>query len=509
MKRKLNWKHWLAGTSLLAGISALVSYLYIDHELTRMYGGLTTIAEHVISADKHELVAITNVNVLAPTSDYFSPSQTVIIRDGIITSVSSGDNIPVDANLIDATGMFLVPGYTESHAHLWQSENDLLLFLANGITQVREMNGSKQSLRWKEEIEAGRLGPDLYVVAPQLATFGMLEGLFVGWTQNKIMITSGNDADRTIKSLKSDGYDAVKASSFLDVENFLAVNVAAHKHNMPLVGHIPNAIGQSELWASTQEELAHIEELVKMLDAEFGDYTPDTTEAFLDYIRLQSDAVAERLLENEIVVTTTLTLSDSFWKQKKNLGAELDRVELEYVNPGISEGTAMTSRALAWLGDRHMYRWPEDITEENKERSLTYWKAYAEAHHIILDALIRADVNILVGTDTNVPTMVPGFSLHDEMVALYQAGMSTADVLASATRIPGDWMGMNTGQISPGYKANLVLLKENPLNDIGATDTIETVFVKGSVLSRADLDEALRAVKAANDKSRSISLPNH
>ena len=250
MKRILNWRRWVAGVAFMAGAAALGTYLYIDNELTRMYGGLTKVAEHNIGHYEHDLIAISNVNVLAPASDRFVASQTVIIRDGIIASVSDGTTIPTDAQVIDATGMFLVPGYTESHAHLWKSENDLLLYLANGVTQVREMNGSEQSLLWKDEIEGGRLGPDLFVVAPQLATFGLLEGLFVGWTQNKIMVTSEQDAIRTVGALKAAGYDAIKASSFLDLDNYLSVNVATQKHAMPLIGHIPDAIELDELWAS-------------------------------------------------------------------------------------------------------------------------------------------------------------------------------------------------------------------------------------------------------------------
>jgi len=506
MKQILNWRWWLVTAALMIGVATLVTYLYMDRELTRMYGGLTEPAEYNVSDDSPDLVAITNASVLAPTSDSFANAQTVIIRNGVISSVSDGNDIPTGAEIIDAKGMFLVPGYTESHAHLWQSENDLLLYLANGVTQVREMNGSKQSLLWKKEIESGRLGPDLFVVAPQFATFGLLEGMFVGWTQNKIMITSNQDADTTVGDLKAAGYDAIKASSFLDLENYLAVNNAAQKYAIPLIGHIPNAIGFEELWSSSQEEIAHIEELIKVLDSEFGGYTPDTADTFLEYVRTQSAAVAEKLSKNEIAITTTLTLSDSFWMQKENLAKSLNAVELQYVNPGISEGTAMTSQALAWLGDRHMYRWPDDITEERKERSLIYWKTYAEAHHIMLDALIQRGVVILAGTDANVPTMVPGFALHDEMIVLNQAGMNTAEVLASSTRAPGEWMGMNTGEITAGFKANLVLLRENPLEDIGATDTIETVFVKGNVLSRSDLDEMLRAVEDANNRSRSELL---
>jgi len=506
MKRFLNWKWWAVGLPITICLMALITYLYMDRELVRMYGGLTDIAEFNIPEDEFGITAIKNVNVLAPTGDRFVESQTVLIREGIIELIAEDTNLPNDITLIDGTGMFLVPGYTESHVHLWESENDLLLYLANGVTQIREMNGIKKHLRWKKEIEAGRLGPDMFVVAPQLATFGFIEGLFVSWTQNKTIVQSDQDVERAVESLKAMGYDAIKASSFLDPDGYTAISTATRANSIPLIGHIPNAVGFQELWESNQVEIAHIEELVKTADIDFGGYTPETANAYLEFMRSKSDGIAERLYEKGIAVTSTLTLSDSFWRQKEDLEKALNQVELRYVNPGVTEGTVITSRALAWLGDRHMYRWPADYPEGQKKRSLIYWQTYAQAHHIILDALIRRKVTIMAGTDANVPVMVPGFSLHDEMLALNQAGMSAAEVLASSTRIPGEWMGMNTGEISTGFKANLVLLRENPLNDIGATDTIETVIVNGRILTRKDLDELLRAVKQANDNSRSVRL---
>lgn len=494
---------WVASSIVLLSIvTGLSIYFFIDHELGLMYGEFTDRAEIDLENTTSNAYALTNVNVLNKTADQFIKSQTVVVRNGIIESISK-NSLPIsDIKIIDGKGLFLVPGYTESHAHLWESENDLLLFLANGVTQIREMNGLKKHLRWKKEINAGRPGPDMFVVAPQLATFGFFEGLFVGWTQNKKIVRSSRDIDRAVASLKSMGYDAIKASSFLDSSGYDAVSAATSKYKIPLIGHIPNSVGLAELWQSNQEEIAHIEELVKSIDTDFGGFTPDTAGEFLEYVRDVSNGVAARLHKKGIAVTTTLTLIDSFWKQKKDLPKALSNVQLAYVNPGLTEGTKMTSRGLGWLSDVNLYRWPEDISEERKEQSLIYWQTYSKAQYIILDALINNDVKLMAGTDTNVPIMVPGFSLHNELMTLQQAGMSPAAALASTTIIPGEWMNINTGQITPGFKANLVLLRENPLENIDATDSIEMVFSNRYILSRKNLDSILLAVKFANDNSR-------
>jgi len=205
--------------------------------------------------------------------------------------------------------------------------------------------------------------------------------------------------------------------------------------------------------------------------------------------------------------TTTLELIDSFQRQKSDLQTELGAAKLVYENPGIAEGTVITSRGMGWLPDVNIYRWPDQWNDDRKARSRLYWQTYAEAQHILFEAFMARGVAIMTGTDANVPVRVPGFSLHEEMAALQAAGMSPAQILASATSVPGDFMGTSTGQVRPGQKANLVLLRENPLEDIGATDAIEMVIIGGSVFNRKDLDQMLDTVKAANDASRTVPIP--
>lgn len=446
------------------------------------------------------------MNVLTPSADGFLAGQTVLIEEGKILSVDTNvqlaDNIPV----IDGGGNFLLPGYTDSHVHLWESENDLLLYLANGVTQIREMNSLPVSLDWKKEIAEGRPGPDIFTVAPQFGTFGFMEGLFVGWTQHKTTVRSEKQIKKAVKFYAEKGYDAVKASSYLDREGYKALSAATIENNIPLVGHIPIAADFEDLWSSNQTEIAHVEELVKELDNEFGGYGYETADDFLEHVRNRSRAVADRLKQKNIAVASTLAVIDSFPHQKSDLNSVLNTSALRYENPGISEGTVITSRGMGWLGDVNIYRWPSEWNEERRRKSLVYWNTYAQAQHIVFEALLEKDIPIMAATDANVPVMVPGFSLHQEMEVLNKAGMSPTQVLASATVVPGEFMNTKTGMVRPGYKANLVLLTENPLEDIRATESIEMVFSNGRIYSREALDKMLQAVIDANDRSRKVQL---
>ncbi len=500
-----NLKRWAAGLTSLTIMSAFSFYFYTDHHLTAMYGGHTKLAETPVIAERPDVLAITNVNVLAATSDSFRENQTVLIRDGHIETVSSEAVLADDIETVDGDGMYLVPGYTDSHAHLWESENDLLLFIANGVTQIREMNGSEENIHWKNQIEAGRIGPDIFVVSPQVANFGKMTGWFAAWTQRKRNATSPDALKDLVKSLEKEGYDAIKASSFLDSKDYLALNEAMKETSLPLVGHIPYFATLDDFWMVDQTEVAHIEEFVKPLRTEFG-YTSKNAHGFLDFVRERSDKIAERLKNKNIHVTSTLALIDSLPEQVTDLDSLLSASQLQYVNPGISEGTSLADRALGWLPDVNRYRFQDEWDNDRRKQEVEYFKNYSAALHIMFEAMLKKGVPILVGTDTNVSVMVPGFSIHEEMQTLNDAGMTPAQVLAAATSVPAQWMGWKTGQISPGFKANLVLLRENPLLDIAATDSIEMVIVNGNPFSRSRLDEMLQSVEIANDKSRKTSI---
>jgi imidazolonepropionase-like amidohydrolase len=102
--------------------------------------------------------------------------------------------------------------------------------------------------------------------------------------------------------------------------------------------------------------------------------------------------------------------------------------------------------------------------------------------------------------------MIAGFSLHDELETLNKIGLTNAQVLHAATLAPSKWMGSNSGKIEPGYRADLVLLKKNPLEDISYTRSINAVIANGKYLNRTQLDHILESVKDANNTSRKVNI---
>ncbi|MEL6251010.1 MAG: amidohydrolase family protein [Bacteroidota bacterium] len=482
--------------------------LYLAQQNTiKIYGGKTELVNYNDFRQEQKSFCIENVFLLSEDGESFIPKQKICIDKGTIVSTDSSFQAPSEWQAIDGSGKYLIPGLIDSHIHLFKSQNDLLLYLANGITEIREMIGEEDHLKWRNEIQAGRPGPDMFIASPRLGSFGWLEGWFMEVTQGYNNIRDAKEAEEYVNRYAELGYDAVKIYSFLNKEAYEAVNKFAVEKGLKVVGHIPFDLDLEDIWTSNQTEIAHVEELMNAFRREYGRFeSQEEADDFLAFVNRRAKEVSPMLKENKISVTTTIWLTQSFVRQKFELDKVLKEVELEYENPGISEWDERIPGGLGWLPHINRYKMQEGLNEEERAAQKIWWYTYGYACQVILKSLHEEGVSIIAGTDANLPPTVPGFSLHDELKAMQEAGMSTAAVLKSATAIAAQWLGSNTGVLSEGYKANLLLLDNNPLLDITHTKSINTLIINGKVYERAKLDQILEAVKAANDKSRARDI---
>ena len=504
MKLKKYFKYLL----ILLIIAMTVLVILMNRDLSRMYGGLTERIDLKEFSPKAARIVVSNVNILSPEGDSFIPNKTVTVEDGLIVSIDSSRDYSVTDGVIDAGGKFLIPGLVDAHVHLFESPNDLLLYVANGVTHVRELIGEEDHLEWRAEVKDGGVGPDMFLASPRIGSFGAIEGKFMEWSQGYVNLTTGLEAEKAVKEFHQQGYDAVKIYSQINKETYEAVAKTARDLGMKVVGHVPWELELSDLYGR-QNGIGHLEEIMNAFNREFGDYSYDTNEEFLDYVEMRSHEVAADLIEHDIAVTTTLWLVESFVRQKVELDKVLSEIALEYENPGISEWSATAPRGIGWLPEVNRYKWPDDWDEDRKRDSKKYWETYAKACAVIVKILSDKGVTIMAGTDANLPPTVPGFSLHHEFGSLEKAGMTSSQILRSATSIPAKWLDNNAGVISVGKKANLVLLNKSPLVDINNTKEIDSVIMSGRHYDRALLDRMLAAVKAANDNSRRKDISHY
>ncbi|MBW3550361.1 MAG: amidohydrolase family protein [Proteobacteria bacterium] len=496
-------KKWTLLSLLLVLALCATSIVWVDHQLRRFAGADTAVVDHAGFDAISGPTAITDVHVLSADGNTMIGGHTVLFDQGGVVAVGERLELPEGVNLVDGNGRYLIPGLVDAHVHLKQSPNDLLIYVANGVTGIREMSGNADHLVWRDEIEAGRLGPQVFVGSEKLESREWFAGHFQRWTRNRINVRRPEHAEAVVRSLAGDGYDAVKLGSILDEETYREIDRAASASGIALIGHFPVSVPLDALWTSGQSELSHIEEIAKALNAEFGFFTNANADEYLQFVARRSNEVAAKLAEHDIAVVSSLWLIESIARQKVAPADLVEEIELRYANPGLVEGTPLSK---GWLPGNNAYEIGLEASPAEREAAAAYWMTFAEAHRILLRAMRDKGVHVMAGTDANTAGAVPGFSLHDELKSLTEAGLSPAQSLRSATATPAERMNQEAGRIAPGYRADMVLLRANPLEDIANTRAIEGVIVDGRFLDRAQLDSILTTVEEANQTSRSIAL---
>ena len=490
-------------------ILTAVALVWYNGAIKNIYGASTEKADHTAFARPMELTAVTNANVLSPDGQTMLPNRTVIVDDGKIISVSTQGDVPANARVIDGQGKYLVPGLVDSHMHLHRSPNDLLLYVANGVTHIRDLGGFADSLKLREEIEQGRIGPRMFVASPPINTKEFIEGTIFEFLTFHKTVRNVEQAEEKIREFVDQGYDAIK-TYHLDMPSYRAVNKLAAELGIPTVGHFPLSLELSELKITQQREIAHLEEIVSVLIREFGSIYDKGSDEFFKHVKSRSDEIIDDILAKDITINSVLLYMENIHDQFSDIESKLKTVPLEYVNPALVEGTDLIpGYEIGWLPGSNQFEAKVEPSDEEYVKIDTYWRAREKAHHILLKAMIKRDVKIVAGSDSGGFLVVPGFALHKELQSLNQGGMSTAQTLATATKNPAALMKSDAGSIEAGKRADLLLLNSNPLVDIKNTQAINTVILNGRIFNRKSLDAMLEAVKDANERSRKINIDTY
>lgn len=497
------WLRRILYSVIVLSAILMVVFLWADHELNKVLGKSTEVINISSIVKPSKVIQIKNANVLSEDCTHFIKNQDVLIQDGIIVSLSKNQPLHNAATIIDGTNKYLIPGLVDSHVHLKESKNDLFLYLVNGVTYVREMAGQPVNLEWRKSIQKNSIGPGMFIASPPIFSENGLTGYYYSWTRHSINYSNKKDAQKAIKKIKEQGYDAIKMYGFVNPEMFKTTVEIARENHIPVIGHIP-LVNLDTFYQSGQNEVAHIEELtVKTID-DFGKSISKNPEKYLNFLKAHSPEIAKKLKKNNISVTSTVWLCEGFLSQKFDLKSKLKTIELKYVNPKIIEGTPLYK--LGWLPGKNGYEYTGKDEPDAKEASKIFWNTYAKAIHIMTKALVDQKVTIMAGTDANVATVVPGFSLHNELESLSKSGITNSQAIYSATVAPGNWMKSNTGKIKKGYQSDLVLLTKDPLENIKNTKTIEYVFSDQYLIDKIQIKTILKAIEEANNKNRDISI---
>ncbi len=453
---------------------------------------LLTLAAFCQAQTSHTL-HIDDVTIIDVTGGPPQTHRCVIVHGNRITAIVGPEDRDkahrIDAIWIDGKGKFLIPGLWDMHVHMvfgdWfprGKEISLPLFVANGITGVRDMGGELDVLQqWRNEISTGKLiGPRMVISGP------MLDGPQPRFPSS-IAIRTPEDGRRAVDSLKARGADFIKLQSLIPREAVFAIADEAKKQGITFVGHVPDAVRASEASNAGQKSFEHligIFEGSSPLEGEFIKGGKTEGKFLSTYDAKRAATLFALLAKNHTWQCPTLV-----WERGGNLIDQSDFAHdprAKYVPASWKDGT--------WK------RFTGEIIHDFNTDDLATRQRFVEKELEVVKAMHSAGVPFLAGTDTPPGVYVfPGSSLHEELQRFVAAGLSPLEALQTATLNPAIFLGMENklGTIEPEKYADLLLLDANPLDDIRNTQKIAAVIVNGRYLPRTELDKMLQSVEEA------------
>jgi imidazolonepropionase-like amidohydrolase len=448
-----------------------------------------------------ETLALVGVSVVDVETGQVHPNQTVLIAGRQIAAVASDGTIdlPPATKVVEGKGKFLIPGLWDTHVHLTPfGEAVLPLFVAYGVTAVRDAGSTGLIFGWRRQVAAGeRLGPRIWTSGRMLA---QARGADPGpeWER----LDSSAAARPVLVRRRSEGADFLKIQdSFMDSVLWSAIAAEAATQRLSVMGHAPVDLPLAVAIRQGLRSIEHTIGLPLALSASEQQLRKRVMSARSDSARWAT------LYEADVEALNTLDSS------KLASIATFMRERGVALSPNLTDSRAMATAASGrWNDDprlamippavRELWRGMAAASTPGNTRNLQ--QLYQRIPAIVL-ALHRAGVTILAGTDAWAIYDFPGSDLHNELWHLVEAGLTPLEALRTATLAPARFLKVadSLGSIRPGKLADLVLLDGNPLVDIRNTGRIAGVVANGRYLDRPALDLLLaEAQRAASGPSQ-------
>ena len=420
--------------------------------------------------------AIVGVDVIPMDTERVLEDQIVVVENGVIQSIgdTAATTLPDDIRQIDGTGRFLLPGLADLHVHI-RNEDELVNYLAWGVTTVMHLGGSGQSgmqlLEYRNEIRTGnRPGPNIYT------TNRILDG-DPAIATGAHSVNSEAGARNIVRKLKADGFDFVKIYNNVSQPVFNAIVAEADAQGLPVFGHIPRNFDPLAALTSGQDAVAHSEEFFftyfdgpRSTENMPRDYEPDLEKV---------PGLINILKTNNVAVMPDLCFTFGNLLMWDSLDHVWGDPEFPYLHP-------MT--ASMWkAGNINRRSEIENFVLRGQ------WK-YNLLQRLTL-SFQHAGILQVIGTDASLPGLFPGKAAHRELTELIKAGLSNFEALSVGTRNAGAFVRRyiddeaRFGQVLPGYRADLILLDQNPLEDVRNTRQIVGVAVNGRYLGISEIEK--------------------
>jgi imidazolonepropionase-like amidohydrolase len=480
---------------------------FLAHSLiTPLTAVILLIPAMSLNAGTDELV-IKGGSVIDTRTGKALENQTVVIEGDRITRVAPAEKVtvPADARVIDARGRWIVPGLIDMHVHR-AGQPDLVplaLYVANGVTSIRDMGGNLTLLRLaRNEIESGkRLGPRLFFLGP------LLDGDPPLAPPIAVIVDSPARAISTVNFLVDQGVDAIKIYNGISAPVLEAIVRTARFRSVPVVGHVPRALTVSRAVEIGMQGLEH--SIIRAADLEAwgvlkredinrinASKSVTVREAMVwRHIDLKSPEIA-KLIAQLAAAKTVLdpTLSTDEYDSLFLFPAQASHPNNRFLRQSIVDEA---------LGPEHqIFKVPREL-EADARSGVEKRRAFIGMCH-------RAGVKIVAGTDgPGIGHLAPGFGLHRELELLVMAGLTPSNAIRAATCEAAAALGheKDLGAVAEGKLADLVILRADPRLSIVNMAQIEAVVLRGQFLDRARLNTMLDEVAAEARREKQPAKP--
>jgi len=431
-------------------------------------------------------VVFENINVVDVITGDILLSQDVTIKGNRIHAVSShGKESLSPGNMqVDATGKYLIPGLWDMHTHVAQrsyidpvhNHTDIMLplFLVNGVTGIRDLGGDWGALKeWRKQIQAGEM------IGPRIkGTSWMLDGpeaVFEG----VVKLATKKEAREVALQFAKEGVDFLKVQSWITPEGLEGVLEVGREKGLDVVGHVPWHMDAIQASNAGLKSIEHITGIFSSAIYPFahGEY----------YSEEKTDEIIQNYVRNQ-----TWHCPTHVWLKKR--ASPYDR-EVDRRNP-----------SLQYIPDYWIDKIYEPLLDMlQSEIKNEDYAAVKKSFRLRMEwtrKMKAAGVKFLTGTDVYVSYVLPGYSLHEEMELLVNAGLTPLEALQAATINPATFFGNEAelGSVSAGKIADLVIIDGDPLTDISRTQEISGVVFDGKYYSSSDLSDLKLKIKKAAGK---------
>jgi imidazolonepropionase-like amidohydrolase len=408
----------------------------------------------------------------------------------VITEIGNRSKIkiPADATRLEAKGKYLIPGLVDMHTHLLSdgdeypdsiAEDELRVMVANGVTTIRFMIGTPEQLLLRARSARGEIvAPTIFSASPHLT--GKEQG-------NNFVVNTPEEGREAVRRSKAAGYDFIKMTTFVKPEVYEAAVDEAAKQNIRVVGHADSRfVGVERAWKAKQQ-IEHLDGYMEMLIRDGAPMKGSISDMYI-YNPANWESL-DHIDEAKIAVVAKKTVASNPYVDPtqhfmKNTFGRLRTEEEIRAQPDFKFYPAKVQQQ--WLDFYKKNKFLNTISLEKRAR----WVKLREK---MIKAIYDAGGKIMAGSDTTEFLFLYGFSMHRELQALKDAGLSNYAVLEAGTRNAHEYLGTikHVGTIEKNKRADLILLDANPLDDIANTTKRAGVMLKGKWYPQAEMNKWL------------------